>query len=245
MERLVEAGAKFDAIIADVPQGITRNNWDTPIPLEPMWEKLYRLKRDKHTPIAIFTNQPFTSRLIGSNEKDFKYMRYWQKSRPTNFLNAKIQPLRDVEEIAIFSQSEITELSVFYEKQCYYDPQFFEGKPLHGMGNSYKHKELSNNNYNKFNSRENPSANRTGDTKKYPRQLMSYKNEHPVFHPTQKPRDLMEELILTYTKEGDTILDFTAGSMSTGLMCEELGRKWVCIELEERMCEIGANRFNN
>lgn len=241
MDELVKSGVKFDAIIADIPQKITRNDWDRPIPLKPMWELLYKLIKNERTPIILFTNQPFTTDLIASNRKHFKYMRYWEKSRPSNFLNAKKQPLRNIEEIAVFN--EIGEIALFYEKQCVYNPQFFEGKPLHGMGTRFKTKTHQNNNYSAFASYKNPSANREGDTKKYPRQLMKYKNPHPPLHPTQKPLDLIKELVLTYTNEGDIVLDFTAGSMTTGLACEETNRHWVCIEKEKEMCDIGINRF--
>lgn len=241
MEELIEMGMKFDAVIADIPQKITKNDWDKPIPLKPMWELLYKLRKSKSTPFILFTNQPFTTDLISSNRKDFKYMRYWEKSRPSNFLNAKKQPLRNIEEIAIFS--EVGEIALFYEKQCIYNPQFFKGEPLHAMGTKYKTKKHKNNNYGPFANDKNPSANRKGDTNKYPRQLMRYKSPHPPLHPTQKPLELVKELVLTYTNEGDSVLDFTAGSMTTGLACEETNRRWVCIEKEKEMCDIGINRF--
>lgn len=110
------------------------------------------------------------------------------------------------------------------------------------MGNSYKTKKAKNNNYGEFANKKNPSANRKGDTRKYPRQLMQYKNANPLM-PTQKPLDLIEELVLTYTNVGDIVLDFTAGSMTTGLACEKLGRHWICIEIRKEACEIGKKRF--
>lgn len=232
MKELVDMGVRFDAIISDIPQKITKNDWDRPIPLKPMWELLYKLRKDKSTPIILFTNQPFTTDLINSNRKHFKFLRYWEKSRPSNFLNARKQPLRNIEEIAFF-----------YESQPIYNPQFFEGNPLHGMGTKYKTKKVyKNNNYGSFASNKNPSADREGDIYKYPRQLMKYKSPHPL-HPTQKPLDLVKELVLTYTNELDIILDFTAGSMTTGLACEETNRRWVCIEKEKEICDIGVKRF--
>src|SRR5690606_13930031 len=104
----------------DIPQEITQNDWDRVIPLGQMRESLYKLRKDKQTPIVLFTNQPFTTDLISSNRKHFKYLKYWYKDRPSGFLNAKRQPLRDIEEIAIF-----------YEKQCTYNPQMVEGKENH------------------------------------------------------------------------------------------------------------------
>lgn len=246
MSEMIDKNIKFDAIIADIPQEKTQNDWDRAIPLEKMWELLYKLRKDKRTPIILFTNQPFTTDLISSNRKHFKYLKYWHKDRPSGFLNAKRQPLRDIEEIAIFKEedeNEIDEIAVFYEKQCTYNPQFWDGEPLHGMGIKFKEVKNDNNNYGEFDSQNNPSSKREGDTKKYPRQLMYYQRPHPPIHPTEKPIDLLEDLILTYTNEGDIILDFTAGSISLGKAAENIDRRWVCIEKEEKFCKLGKSRF--
>jgi site-specific DNA-methyltransferase (adenine-specific) len=248
MDLMIKQGIKVDVIITDIPQEITQNDWDRAIPLEQMWKLLYQLRRDKRTPIVLFTNQPFTTDLIGSNKKHFKYLKYWHKDRPTGFLNAKKQPLRDIEEIAIFCEddlNEIQEIAVFYEKQCLYNPQFWEGEPLHGMGQKYKEGNLDNNNYGDFASHKNPSANRQGDTKKYPRQLMVYPRPHPPIHPTEKPVDLMEDLILTYTNEDDTVLDFTMGSGTTAIACINTGRKYIGFELDKGYYDIANERIDN
>lgn len=233
MNLLYEKGIKVDCILTDIPQEITQNDWDMGIPFDEMWERCYKLRKDKSTPIILFTNQPFTSKLIMSNLKHFKIMKYWQKDRPSGFLNVKRMPLKDIEEIAIF-----------YEKQCCYNPQFWEGEPLHGMGNKFKNKICNNNNYNDFASNKNPSAERKGDTKKYPRQLMKYPRPHPPIHPTEKNVDMLKDLILTYSNEGDLVLDFTAGSCSLAQACIETGRKFICIEKDERIWELGVNRIN-
>lgn len=245
MQKMIEKGIKVDAIIADIPQEITKNDWDRAIPFEKMWELLYALRKDSRTPIVLLSNQPFSTMLISSNLKHFKYMKYWQKDRPSNFLNARKQPLRDIEEIAIFYEEdffEMVEISVFYEKQCTYNPQYFEGKPLNSMGHSYKNKQHTNNNYGIFKSEKNPSASRTGDTKKFPRQLLKYPRPHPPLHPTEKPVDLMKDLILTYTDEGDLILDFTAGTYSTIIGCIETSRNYIGFEKEEKYYNIGEER---
>lgn len=232
MEKLIELDVKVNCILTDIPQEITQNNWDKGLDLESMWNTILKLRKDKTTPIILFSNQPYTSKLILSNLKMFKYCKYWHKDRPSGFLNAKKQPLRDIEDIV-----------VFYEKQCTYNPQMWEGKPLHGMGIKYKDNNLKNNNYNSFNNATNPSALREGDTKKYPRQLMRYNRPHPPIHPTEKPVDLLKDLILTYSNEGDVILDFTAGSFSTGVACIETRRNFVGIELDEKYFDIGKNRI--
>lgn len=228
MGELINKGVKFDAIITDIPQQITQNDWDTIIPLEQMWKLLYKLRKDKQTPIVLFTNQPFTTDLISSNRKHFKYLKYWHKDRPSGFLNAKRQPLRDIEEIA-----------VFYEKQCAYNRQMVEGKENHSIGKS-KNLEVqsNNNNYGDFKPIESNNGNL-----KYPRQLMYYQRPHPPIHPTEKPVDLLEDLINTYTNEGDLILDFTCGSGTTLVASKSLHRKCIGIELEEKYCEITKNRL--
>ena len=233
MDKLIEQGVNVDCILTDIPQEITQNEWDMGIPFKEMWDRLYLLRRNKNTPIILFTNQPFTSKLICSNLKHFKIMKYWQKDRPSGFLNAKRMPLKDIEEIAIF-----------YEKQPTYNPQFWEGEPLHGMGTKFKQGN-ENNNYNEFASHNNPSALREGDTKKYPRQLMVYPRPHPPIHPTQKPVELLEDLIKTYTNEGDVILDFTMGSCSTGVACMNTNRKFIGIELDDKYFDIAKNRIED
>lgn len=233
MDKLIAEGVKVDAVITDIPQEITQNSWDNIIPFKDMWDRLYKLRRDKSTPIVLFSNQPFTTMLISSNIKHFRYMQYWKKDRPSNFLNAKRQPLRDIEEIV-----------VFYEKQCTYNPQMFEGKPLHGMGTKFRTKKHGNNNYGEFASENNPSALRAGDTSKFPRQLLEFPKPHPPIHPTQKPIELMEYLIKTFTNEGDTVLDFTSGSGSSGLACQNVGRDFIGIELDEKYFKIMEDRLN-
>lgn len=232
MKNLIKQGVRVDCIIADIPQEITQNEWDMGIPFKDMWDCLYKIRRDKTTPIILFTNQPFTSRLICSNLKDFKIMKYWQKDRPSGFLNAKRMPLKDIEEIAIF-----------YEKQCTYNPQMWKGKPLHGMGKKFKEEKNKNNNYGDFDSTKNPSANRKGDTTKYPRQLLVYPRPHPPIHPTEKNVDLMRDLIRTYSNKNDVVLDFTMGSGTTGFASLLEGRRFIGIEKEEDYMEIACQRI--
>lgn len=232
MRGLIESGVKVDAIICDLPQGITRNSWDNELDLDVMWDLVKSIRKNVNTPIIFFSNQPYTTKLIASNFKMFKYCKYWKKDRPSGFLNAKKQPLRDVEDIV-----------VFYEKQCTYNPQMWEGKPLHGMGSKFMDVKNNNNNYNTFASHKNPSALREGDTKKYPRQLMEYNRPHPPIHPTQKPTDLLIDLINTYTNEGDIVLDFTAGVLSTAKACSKVNRKFIAIELDENYFKLGLENF--
>ncbi|MGL5190513.1 MAG: DNA-methyltransferase [Cetobacterium sp.] len=227
MDKLIKEGVKVDAIITDPPYGLTKNKWDSPIKLDIMWNNLYKLRKGDSTPIILFCAQPFTSNLITSNLRDFKYLKYWQKDRPSGFLNAKKQPLRDIEEIA-----------VFYKKQCTYNPQMWEGKPSHSIGSVKGELECkNNNNYGSF-----ARVEREGN-QKYPRQLMKFNRPHPPIHPTQKPIDLLEDLVRTYTNEGDLILDFTAGSFSMAFACKNTNRRFIGIELDEKYFDDAVDKL--
>jgi site-specific DNA-methyltransferase (adenine-specific) len=137
------------------------------------------------------------------------------------------------------------ELLVFYNKQPIYHPQFFEGKPLHGMGKKYKEGKLHNNNYGTFSSHKNPSADRVGDTKKYPRTTLFYAKPHPPIHPTQKPTDLCEFILRTYSDEDENtvILDNCTGVGTIPIACVNLNRKFVAFEKDPRFFSIAQQRI--
>ena len=259
-----------DMILCDLPYQVTKNKWDTIIPMndyiiandeslekdefylkqflkglskkeidkiwkenkqEGLWSHYNRVVKDNGA-ILLFGQDIFSAQLINSNLKMYKYKWFWKKDRPSGFLNAKKMPLKDVEEIL-----------VFYKKCPIYNPQFWEGIPLHGMGTKYKEGNLGNNNYGKFASHTNPSANREGDTKKYPRQVLEFKRPHPPIFPTQKPVDLCEYLIKTYTNEGDLVLDNCMGSGSTGVACKNLNRRFIGIELNSKTFNLAKDRI--
>ena len=262
----------IDMILCDLPYQVTKNKWDIIIPMsdyviindevlekdkfylqqfmkgltkkeidktwkenkqEGLWSHYNRIIKDNGA-ILLFGQDIFSAQLINSNLKMYKYKWFWKKDRPSGFLNAKKMPLKDVEEIL-----------VFYKKCPVYNPQFWEGIPLHGMGTKYKEGKLGNNNYGKFASHTNPSANREGDTKKYPRQVLEFKRPHPPIFPTQKPVDLCEYLIKTYTNEGDLVLDNCMGSGSTGVACKNLNRRFIGIELDENYFNIAKKRIED
>ena len=261
-----------DMVLCDLPYQVTKNKWDIIIPMndyiiindevlekdefylqqftkglskkeidkawkenkqEGLWAHYNRIVKDNGA-ILLFGQDIFSAQLINSNLKMYKYKWFWKKDRPSGFLNAKKMPLKDVEEIL-----------VFYKKCPIYNPQFWEGIPLHGMGTKYKEGNLGNNNYGKFASHTNPSANREGDTKKYPRQVLEFKRPHPPIFPTQKPVDLCEYLIKTYTNEGDLVLDNCMGSGSTGEACIETNRNFIGIEKDEKYFKIAKDRLKN
>ena len=221
----------INMILCDLPYGTTKNKWDIIIPLDKLWEQYNRVIKDNGA-IVLFAQGMFTSELMCSQKKLWRYNLIWEKDRPSGFLNAKKMPLRSHEDIC-----------VFYKKTPTYNPIFWEGKPLHGMGSKYKEGNLANNNYGDFSSYKNPSANRKGDTKKYPRSILKFPKEHPPIHPTQKPVSLLEYLIKTYTNEGETVLDNTMGSGSTGVACINTNRNFIEIELDKDYFEIAKKRI--
>lgn len=223
-----------DMVLTDPPYGTTACKWDSVIPFEPMWKQLKRITRDNGA-ICLFGAEPFSSNLRMSNIKMFKYDWIWKKSHPTGFLNAWRQPLRSVEIV-----------SVFYQKQVNYSPQITD-KPK---------KDIRKETGNLRRQAEHYGRHRIGDlstktmpeNKKMPRTILSFPCVNPAdkskSHPTQKPVALLEYLIKTYTLEGETVLDFTMGSGSTGVACKNLGRKFIGIEKEEKYFEIAKKRIN-
>ena len=222
-----------DMVLCDLPYERTHNKWDILVPLEALWENYKRIVKDNGA-IVLFSDGMFTAKLMLSNEKFWRYNLVWDKVLSSGFLNAAKQPLRKHEMI-----------SVFYKKCPTYNPQFWEGKPLHGMGTRFRQIKNDNRNYGDFLSQTNPSAEREGDTKKYPVSILTFSRPASckMLHPTQKPVGLCEWLIKTYTNEGDTVLDNCMGSGTTGVACENLNRKFIGIELDKACFEIAENRI--
>ena len=227
MDKLIESGLKVDAIITDPPYGTTQNKWDSVISLDEMWNRINKLIKSNGA--IVFTSQSiFTAKLILSNEKWFKYKLVWEKSKATNFLNAKKQPLRKHEDIC-----------VFYNKQPTYNPQMREGKPY----DKGVRKDQLTGSYGDFN-----PVHVKSEGKRYPTDVVYFKtaeSEGKVYHSTQKPVKLMEYLIKTYTNEGDVVLDNCMGSGTTGVACLRNKRKFIGIELDEKYFNIAKNRLEN
>lgn len=223
----------IDMILADLPYGTTQNKWDIVIPFEHLWEQYDRIIKDNGV-IILFSQGLFSMKLQASNEKIWRYNLIWEKDRPSGFLNAKKMPLRSHEEI-----------QVFYKKPPIYNPQFWEGEPLHGLGTKYKKKSANNNNYGEFDDTNEIRDARKGDTTKYPRSVLKFQRPHPPIHPTQKPVTLFEYLINTYTDEGNIILDNVIGSGTTAIAAENTNRKWIGIEKEQKYCDITIQRLKD
>ena len=220
----------IDMILCDLPYGTTQNKKDAVIPFAPLWEQYERVIKDNGA-IVLTAQGTFYIDLVNSNRKLFRYDLVWDKGLTSGFLNAKRQPLRRHENIA-----------VFYKKQPVYNPQFTAGKPLHGKGTAYKTKELTNNNYGSFAATED---HRKGSTEKYPASILRFPKPHPSMsaHPTQKPTELFEWLIKTYTNEGDLVLDSCIGSGTTVLACINTNRNYIGFEIDERYFSIAREKI--
>ena len=230
LERMkeIESGS-VDMILTDPPYGTTACKWDSIIPLEPMWEQLKRVIKPNGA-IVMTASQPFTNVLVTSNLKMFKYEWTWRKPKGTGHLNAKKQPMRDKEDVC-----------VFYSKQCTYNPQMTAGAPYKDKaGKDHEGESSRTESYGKYtNKRDDNSGTR------YPKQVLDFPVvERGNVHPTQKPVALMEYLIKTYTNEGETVLDFTMGSGSTGVAAKNLNRNFIGIEMDKGYFEIAVGRIN-
>lgn len=222
LERMKEIpGGSVDMVMCDLPYGTTQNKWDSVIPFEPLWVEYKRLLKSSGV-VVLTSAQPFTSALVMSQPKAFKYQWVWKKPCGTGFLNAKKQPLRNHEDVL-----------VFYFEQPTYNPQFTKGSP-------YKQKQGSGS--------RNYGAVRdeyitVSDGKRYPLTVIEFNQGDTKVHPTQKPVSLMEYLIRTYTNESDTVLDNTMGSGTTGVACMNTNRKFIGIERDEKYFQIAKDRI--
>ena len=224
--KTIESGS-VDAIITDPPYGTTACKWDSVIDFELMWEQLNRIIKPNGA-IVLFGSEPFSSALRMSNIKNYKYDWVWEKSKATNFLNAKKQPLRAKENILIF-----------YKKQPTYNPQMKKGE---AYNKGIRKEQTQDDVYGSFEQTEVKS-----DGYRYPRDVLYFKtaeSEGKTFHKTQKPIALMEYLIKTYTNENETVLDFTMGSGSTGVAAKNTNRNFIGIEMDEKYFDIATNRIS-
>ena len=228
MDKLIEKGVTVDCILTDPPYGTTQCKWDSVIPFDEMWQRLNKLIKPNGA-IVLFGNEPFTSKLICSNLKSFKYRLDWNKKIPSGMSYAKYRPMQQTEDISVFTKN---------GEKTIYNPQMIKrDKPIKSGGT--KHSETA------------PIKYKDKDFKK------TYEYKNPItliefdkirrgaVHPTQKPVPLLEYLIKTYTNEGDLILDFTMGSGSTGVACMNLNRKFVGIELDEKYFNISKERIED
>jgi len=214
----------IDCILTDLPYGITKNEWDIEIDLKLLWENFNNILKPNGI-IILTAVQPFTSKLVISNQKMFKYEIIWEKTIGSGQLNIKHQPLRVHESILIF-----------YNKRGTYNEQLTEGKPY-----SINRTKVKGSGYNKQ-----TSSNKQNDGYRHAKSVIKISNPRiKEGHPTQKPIELLEYLVKTYTNENDTVLDCCMGSGSTGVACINLNRNFIGIELNNEYFEKAKDYLNN
>jgi len=225
LERMkeIESGS-VDMVLADPPYGTTACKWDSIIPLEPMWVQLKRIIKPSGA-IVMTAAQPFTSVLVLSNLKMFKYDWVWEKEQGTGFGNAKKMPLRSHESVL-----------VFYSKTTTYNPQGLTKKErvrkhkINDVGRALGANGLHGKEFKQ-------------EFSNYPKTVQKINRDRNKMHPTQKPVALMEYLIKTYTNEGEVVLDFAVGSGTTGVAARNLGRKFIGIEMDDHYFEVAKGRI--
>ena len=221
LQRIAENSV--DLVLCDLPYSLTALEWDSLIPLEPLWEQYHRIAKENAA--MVFTaSQPFTTLLISSNIKYFRYEWIWEKPQGTNPMAAKYMPLKSHENIL-----------VFYRKPPTYNPQMWRDSPYSGFKSSTKTIGAAYGNL-KSQHRDNPDGSR------YPKTVLQFKQERG-YHPTQKPVPLMEYLIKTYSNEGETVLDNTMGSGTTGVAAIQCDRKFIGIESDAGYYGIAVKRI--
>lgn len=214
----------IDMIICDLPYGTTRNDWDSIIPFQPLWEQYSRVIKNNGC-IALFGDGMFTANLMMSNPKLWRYNLIWDKRSGCDFLNANIKPLKSHEDIAIF-----------YKAIPTYNKQFWYSTPYKGQKSG-----RPSSNYSKMHSVVSESQ----DGRRFPLCIISIARDADRLHPTQKPVALLEYLIKTYTNEGDTVLDNCMGSGSTGVACINSNRNFIGMELDDNYFQIAKERIEN
>ena len=224
-----------DMVLVDPPYGISNCKWDSIIPFEPMWEQLNRIIKPNGA-ICLFGSEPFSSALRMSNIKNFKYDWIWEKSRALGFTHCKNKPMNKCENISVFSLAKVKHEG--QENRMAYFPQGLieYGKEVNGVktckadAGGHRFGRKSHKKY-------------VQEFTNYPTNILRFANEGNTEHPTQKPIALLEYLIKTYTNEGETVLDFTMGSGSTGVACVNTNRRFIGIELDAGYFEIAQKRI--
>ena len=215
----------IDMVLCDLPYGMTKNKWDSVIPFEKLWKEYHRIIKENGA-IVLFGSQPFTSLLVTSNLKYFRYSLVWEKNKFSDFLNAKRKPMKVNEDILIF-----------YKKQPTYNPQYWFSTPYTRWNTQQAVDKQTNYGSHKENIAE------SKDGKRLPTTVLKFNRVERPEHPTQKPVDLLEWLIKTYSNENETILDNCMGVGSTGIACKNLKRNFIGIEIEKKYYDIALDKL--
>ena len=229
LELMKDIPAKsIDMILCDLPYGTTACKWDTIIPFEPLWEQYKRIIKDNGA-ILLTASQPFTSALVMSNVKMFKYCWVWDKKIAGGMSYARYQPMRQHEDILVFCDG----------KTIYNRQMVLRDKPIKKGGNKFSETApiaacKTGVSFNKTYTHKNPTS-----------IITKMKVRQGSVHPTQKPVALFEYLIKTYTNEGETVLDNCMGSGTTGVACKNLNRNFIGMEMDANYFEIATKRIND
>ena len=228
-----------DMVLADPPYGTTACKWDSVIPFEPMWEQLKRIIKPNGA-IVLFGSEPFSSMLRCSNLGMFKYDWIWEKSKGSNFTQAKNMPIKFHETISVFSKGKTIHKSQSANRMPYNPQGLIKVDKKWSRPKKYatEHKL----------SRESHKLERVIEFENYPKSVLKFTNSdnrERGLHPTQKPVALLEYLIKTYTQENEIVLDFTMGSGSTGVAAKNTNRKFIGVELDQNYFEIAKKRIQD
>ena len=216
---------KVDLVLTDPPYGTTECKWDTVIPFDKMWEAIRGIRKEKAA-VVLFGNQPFSASLLVSNVNEYRHQWFWDKRNCSNPTLAKHQPLKHIEDILVFGRLPVN-----------YYPQglvISNRKKTRAKGKTYSAKADI----------KDRGAEYVQQFTNYPKVVIPFSLDRDGFHPTQKPVALLEYLIKTYTQPGETVLDFTMGSGSTGVAAVNTGRDFIGIEQDEKYFEIAERRIN-
>ena len=229
----------IDMILCDLPYGTTACKWDSVIPFDKLWEQYNRIIKDNGS-ILLFGTEPFSTKLRMSNFNDYRYDWYWEKSKPSLYQHAKNRPMRTIETISVFSHSKWGHKSQLKENRMIYNPQ-----GIKSVGEKIVTKNFNAGGI--VSERPNQIGRKYEAFTGFPNDILKFNSitGKKCLHPTQKPVDLLEFLIKSYTFENDTVLDNCMGSGSTGVACKHLNRQFIGIELNEKYFEVAKKRIEN
>lgn len=224
----------IDMILCDLPYGTTNCKWDVIIPFEPLWEQYKRIIKDNGA-IVLTASQPFTSQLVMSNPKMFKYEWIWDKTDPSGFVNAKLMPIKSIENILVFSKGKTSNGN---KNNMIYHPQnLIEcNKIVNAKRNKLHENSFARASHKEFHLQQHTN---------YPKQILKFANDKKnKLHPTQKPVALFEYLIKTYTNDGETVLDNCSGSGTTAIACLNTNRNYILMEKDEEYFNLSVERID-
>lgn len=221
-------GGSVDMVLTDLPYGKTRNKWDSPIDLNRLWPELRRVTHPESA-IVMTAQMPFTAILVTSNAKEFRHSWVWEKAQATGHLNAKRAPMKAHEDVLVFAR-----------KQPYYNPQMTHGHVRKVSTAHHKRNSKATSNWGRYGSTTYDS------TSRYPRSVVRFPTDkqRSALHPTQKPVALFGYLIETYCPHGGAVLDVAAGSGTTAVAAEQIGRDWICMENDANYVNVIRERLN-